>query len=731
MKTNLRPPLLDEVLRKNTPNVKRRELFINPEGGFFDTRNLAVAIRRAAHGDIILLPPGEYPAFELKKNIEIRSQQPGSVVIRGTVKITSDFCLISGLEFRSEPEKPAILVEKGILVLDDCVVQGCIRAGVPNLKVQLFLRNCMAGNAVEGITLASQAVAEVFTSRITNCHVGVALHEGSSGALYHSRVEDCVGTVESDPGVGIYAERSTVYCEGVSIARSGIGIYLKNCEDARVFSCHFDGSETSALIATDGAAASPLHVRSCIVENQVSSRYAQFAFTGGTAVVSHCTIKSAPAPALTADQTRLEILSSRLASRVEPTIDVRSCHFSGSDFFSESEDTSSLSATSCQGTLRACTFTGIPPLALRDSVQLLFEACELREGPVAKSAFASPAIESPATIEEVLERLKKSVGQESVRNELERILRLAHVGQRRKMEGLPVPEQSFHSIFMGPPGTGKFATAQILARGLFDFGIVSSPKVIDASLGSEAANLLAADNSPNGHGVVFLRAREATSSDTNLASAQQIIGRLINRPDEVVILEGERDDLRRLLRSSPGLERAFRKTLYFANYGPVELAAHFARLCEGDRITISPEAAQALLLALHLYCERRDKRFANTKGVDFLYEAARRRYFERCSMANRFDLALEVRDFEIPQDKALRTALERSPAFVTICPSCSRDNPWVAGQDPQTVCLHCDMSYLTSWGIWKDSGIYRRLREHKSQLDEGGMSVRRTSLPSR
>src|SRR5688572_20661778 len=138
MKTNLRPFMFDEVLRKNTPDVRRRELAINPEGGFFDTRNLAIAIRRAAHGDIITLPPGEYPAFELKKNIEIRSQQPGTVVIRGTVKVGADFILLSGLEFRAEPERPALLVEKGILILDDSVIHGGIKVGVPNLKVQLY-----------------------------------------------------------------------------------------------------------------------------------------------------------------------------------------------------------------------------------------------------------------------------------------------------------------------------------------------------------------------------------------------------------------------------------------------------------------------------------------------------------------------------------------------------------------------------------------------------------------
>ena len=198
-----------------------------------------------------------------------------------------------------------------------------------------------------------------------------------------------------------------------------------------------------------------------------------------------------------------------------------------------------------------------------------------------------------------------------------------------------------------------------------------------------------------------------------------------------MILAGERDEIRRLLRSQPGLDRAFRKTLFFTSYGPVELAAHLARLCAADHIPLSPDAARDLLLTLHLYSERKDKRFANTKGVEFLYEAARRRYLERCSVAMRFDLELETRDFDIPQDKSLRAAIERCPAFISICPSCHEENPWLPGLDRRTHCLHCDTPYTAEWGIWKDSTTYRRQREAETHPLENSLAARRIHLPSR
>ncbi len=729
MKNLLRPSKLDAVLARNLPQSTRRELAVNPDGGFFDARDLAKALRRAAHGDIIFLPAGEYPAFDLQKNVELRSMQDGPVVIKGTVKVQAEYCLFIGLELRSEAGRPALQLEKGTLVLDDCTINGGINAGAPGSKVQLFLKNCLAGNAIEGVVLTHQASTEISASRIANCRVGLALSEGSSAAVYNSRVESCVSTDESDPGIGIFAEESSVYCEGATLTGNGVGVYLKNSVEARLLGSLFKASETSALIAVDGAAASPLYLHSCVIDHQDSARCAQLVFNGGTANIAHTVIKPGSTPALTAEQTRLELLDSRFSAIGEPAIEARSCHLAGSGISCESVDATSFSATTCQGALRDSTFVGKPPVALNDSAQLLLDSCELRDKPAESPLPASAAI---TTIEGVINRIKKFVGQESVRNDLERILRLAHAGQQRKLQGLPVPEQSFHSIFMGPPGTGKLTAAHMLAEGLHAFGVVASPKVTEIPFDAESG-APARENPPErqGSGVVFLRAREATNSASGLEAAQKLLEDLVAGSRDVVVLEGERDELRRLLRSNPILDRAFRKTLHFTSFGPVELATHFVRLCEFDRIPVSDETTRAILLAVHLYCERKDKRFANTKGMDMLYEASRRRYLERCSLANRVDLKLEARDLDVPADKALRNAIERCPAFITFCPACSKENPWLAGLDKQCVCLHCDSVYTASWGIWKDSTTYRRTKESLTRPVETGAVTLRANLPAR
>ena len=79
----------------------------------------------------------------------------------------------------------------------------------------------------------------------------------------------------------------------------------------------------------------------------------------------------------------------------------------------------------------------------------------------------------------------------------------------------------------------------------------------------------------------------------------------------------------------------------------------------------------------------------------------------------------------------LRNAIERCPAFITFCPACAKENPWLAGLNEQCVCLHCGSVYTGSWGIWKDSTTYRRTKESLTRPLEPGAVTLRANLPAR
>lgn len=722
MKTQVRPPTHVLSLLTDFQGTRRREVVIDPEGGFFGVKDLASAIKRAGAGDVITLPPGEYPAFELHKNLEIRSAQPGTVTIRGTMRVATTQAILRGLTLRSEPEEPALVSEKGVLAVDDCTVQGRIEAGAPNSKVQLFIRNSLAGRANDAVLLTNQATVEILTSRIADCHIGVALQEGSACAIYHSRIERCVNPAEGNPGAAIYGERAGIYGEGVQFFENGVAAYFRECDDVRLLASHFQACGVAALIAT-GTANTRTHLRACQTTQQTTGACAQLFVTGGQLEIAHSSLKPAPSAALESDQTQIEILDSSFASLNAAALDLRACQLTGTQVRCASTGAPGLTAAQCRGVLQNSTFSGSPSIQLAESPELAFESCD-SDGNSEEFSPNEPDEARPATIDSILERVRKSIGQDAARHELERLLRLAHAMQQRERDGLPSTEQHFHSVFMGAHGTGRLEAAQRLAEGLHALGIVSRPEV------KEVLSLDFMENEEPETGVTFVRVRQATSS-TSPADAVPFLERLVTRPGQVVILAGERDEIRRLLRASAALDRTFRRTLFFSTYGPAELATVFAQYCERDHIPIGDEAAQALLLAFHLYSERKDKRFANTSGVKALYETTRHRYLERSSAACRTDLELEPRDLDIPADKAVRNAIERCPAFVVFCPNCKKENPWLPGLDKQFVCLHCDTPYSASWGIWKDSTTYRRLCESLDQAAAPALTARRIHLPTR
>jgi hypothetical protein len=725
MKPPLRPVTPDEAILRDIPQAKRREIPVNPDGGFFDAKTISAALRRASPGDVVLLPNGDYPAFELRKDIAICSADGASPVIKGTIRINTKTAVISGIRIVAEPGQAAVTFGTGTLLLKDSTVSGALEVGSATGTARLFVRNCLLGGADEGILLTKNGALEMSASRITGCRIGIAVREGAECAVYHSRIENCRSDDEADPGAGIFAEQSSVYCEGVTLSRNGVGAYLQGCTGARFLGAHFHASDTAAVISSGGTQ-SPMHLRCCTIDDQASGRCAQIALDGGAVEIAHTTVYGAQSSALSVEQASIELLDVRLNSREEAAFDARTCQLTGSDVSCRSTSAAGIQAAQCHGILRNSSFTGLPPTRLASSPQLLFDSCHLHDARHGTPPSAD-GYSAGAPIELVLDLMRKRIGQHGALAEIERILRLAHASRQRRNEGLPAAQQSFHCVFMGPRGCGKLAVAQKLAEGLHAMGVVSRPEITEFSL-------LPGASAPNGdghHGVLFIRARQATGSASDFDSAKSLIEQLVSKEGDVVILEGEREDIRRVLRSSPILERAFRNTLFFNTHGPAELAGLFAEHCAKDHITPDPDTKRALLLMFHIYSDRRDKRFATESGVDLLYEAARRRYLERSSLSNRIDLPMEPRDLDIPQDRALRNAMEKSPAFVSFCPSCRKENPWVPGLDRHFACFHCDTEYAAEWGIWKESATYRRMHEAMVHVIETGAVTRRANLPTR
>lgn len=111
------------------------------------------------------------------------------------------------------------------------------------------------------------------------------------------------------------------------------------------------------------------------------------------------------------------------------------------------------------------------------------------------------------------EQLDQLIGLKSVKKEIDKMLRMVEFNRQRVSKGLEPQEQSFHSVFLGNPGTGKTTVARLIGEVLFESGAfqsdefklieASEPDFISQNVGGTAQQTLELLEQANG-GVLFI-----------------------------------------------------------------------------------------------------------------------------------------------------------------------------------------------------------------------------------
>ncbi|QKS71332.1 AAA family ATPase [Paenalkalicoccus suaedae] len=195
-----------------------------------------------------------------------------------------------------------------------------------------------------------------------------------------------------------------------------------------------------------------------------------------------------------------------------------------------------------------------------------------------KEAFA---LDTPSYHAE--EKLEALIGLEEVKKQVKQLAAFVKVQQEREDKGLKTVPIQLHSVFTGPPGTGKTTVAEIYGHILHELGLlkrghlvvagrsdlvagyvgqtaVKTKRVIKDALGGvlfidEAYSLLRGGGEDFGREAIDTLVDEMTKHDENL----------------VVIIAGYEKPIQSLLESNQGLASRFKKTITFKEYSINEL----------------------------------------------------------------------------------------------------------------------------------------------------------------
>ena len=252
------------------------------------------------------------------------------------------------------------------------------------------------------------------------------------------------------------------------------------------------------------------------------------------------------------------------------------------------------------------------------------------------------ASNSSNDLDEVSAELNNLVGMKNVKEDIQTQINLLKIKKMRQEKGLANIPLTLHSVFCGPPGTGKTTVARLMGKIYKSLGLLKSGHLIETDrsglvagyVGHTAAKVNELVDSAL-DGVLFIdEAYALKPQGSSNDFGQEAIDTLLKRMEDcrgrlVVIVAGYTEEMSGFIDANPGLKSRFSKYFYFEDYPPEELLAIFENICHKNEFNLAPEAKKILFKkSIEIY-QKRDKSFGNGREVRNIFEKAIKRQANR------------------------------------------------------------------------------------------------------
>ncbi|WP_310555242.1 AAA family ATPase [Flavobacterium sp.] len=270
------------------------------------------------------------------------------------------------------------------------------------------------------------------------------------------------------------------------------------------------------------------------------------------------------------------------------------------------------------------------------------------------------------TLEKVLEELNGLVGLENVKKDINELVNLLEIQKKRSAEGLKNIEIALHTVFLGPPGTGKTSVARLLSRIFKHLGFLSIGQIYETDregmvagfVGQTATKVDKAVQESKG-GVLFIDEAYALTAnsfgnDYGSEAVNTMLKRMEDHRDDLaVVVAGYTEPMKTFIESNPGLRSRFNRYFEFEHFKPTELFSIFETFCKKSDFILTDDAIEKLKDTFDLLYSKKDEGFGNARVI--------RNLFEKCvqNQANRIvtikvitsDVLRALTEEDIPEPK--------------------------------------------------------------------------------
>lgn len=237
------------------------------------------------------------------------------------------------------------------------------------------------------------------------------------------------------------------------------------------------------------------------------------------------------------------------------------------------------------------------------------------------------------TLEKVMEEINELVGLKNIKTDIQDLVNFLKVQKIRETQGLKATERMLHSVFMGPPGTGKTTIARLLGRIYKHLGYLSSGHIVETDraglvAGYVGQTALKVDEVVKAaiNGVLFIDEAYALSKDDSgkdfgNEAIETLLKRMEDHRDDLaVIAAGYPDEMKTFIQSNPGLQSRFNRYFKFEHYTPQEMMDIFKGIAKKADFILTPDAEKKLQLIFDGLYEKRNSTFGNARVVRNIFE---------------------------------------------------------------------------------------------------------------
>jgi stage V sporulation protein K len=244
-------------------------------------------------------------------------------------------------------------------------------------------------------------------------------------------------------------------------------------------------------------------------------------------------------------------------------------------------------------------------------------------------------------LEITLKELEELVGLSEIKNEVKSLINFAKVNEIRKSKGLPTISLSLHSVFFGPPGTGKTTIARLISKAFKSLGILKKGHLVETDRSQLVAGYVGQTAIKTKEvldraldGVLFIDEAYSLNSDDDFG--KEAIDTILkymedNRDRLIVIVAGYENEMDTFINSNPGLKSRFNKYFNFPNYSGSDLLDILLRITTKNKFNVSDEAKSKLTFIINDAIFAEGQQFGNARYVRNLYEQIIQNQFMRVS----------------------------------------------------------------------------------------------------